>query len=334
MRPVKDQVVVITGASSGIGREAALRFAHHGASVVLAARGREALAEVAEQVDRVGGVAHVVPTDVGEWQQVDALAAAALERFGRIDTWINDASVAEYATVEDMTPEEIDRVVRVNLLGVIYGCKAAIPRMKLQGAGTLINVGSVLSKRSVPLQSAYCASKHGVKGFSESLRLEMKREHSGIAVCLVMPSSINTPFFRHARSKVGVMPMPIPPTYEPAVVADALVAVAQVPRREVVVGGSGKFLELVQRLSPGAVDWYMLQHDRMYRQQLTDRPDDGEDNLFEPLEGRGSATGEFGQGSKDTSLYTRHVEMHALRKAALMSAGLVGLAAATRRAAR
>jgi len=212
LTPIGEQVVVITGASSGIGREAALRFGERGASVVLAARTGAALREVAREVERLGGRACVVATDVAEWDQVERLALEAVDSFGRIDTWVNNAAASEYATVEEMTVGEIERQIQVILVSQIYGMKAALPHMKRRGQGTIINNASGFAKRSVPLQAAYCAAKHGIKGFTDALRLELKHEKSGVNVTLLMPSSINTPFFGHARSRLGAKPRPVPPS--------------------------------------------------------------------------------------------------------------------------
>jgi NAD(P)-dependent dehydrogenase (short-subunit alcohol dehydrogenase family) len=328
------QVVVITGASSGIGREAALQFGQAGATVVLAARNGAALEEAAAQVARLGGQAQAVPTDVANWDEVERLARTAVEKHGRVDTWVNNAAVSEYALFEDMTIEEIDRIVRVNLLGQIYGCKAALTEMKRQGSGTIVCVASALAIRGVPLQSIYCATKHGLKGFVDSLRLELERENPAINVSLVMPSSINTPLFSHARSKMTRKPMPIPPVYEPRAVAEVLVEVACHPRRDVVVGGSGKLLTVAERLSPGLLDRYMLQGGRMFRQQLSDRPDDGADTLFRAGSDTGSTTGEFGAGAKSASLYTGALELHPARKNALAATMLLGAALMARRLLR
>ena len=333
-RPVSSQVVVITGASSGIGRETAVMLGQQGASVVLAARNEAALREVAMEIERLGGAAEVVVTDVAEWPQVERLAQRATDRFGRIDTWVNNAAVSAYATVEEMTVEEIDRILQVNLHGQLYGMKAALPHLTRQGQGTIINVASALAERAAPLQAAYCAAKHGIKGFTEALRMELARDHPGITVTLIEPSSINTPLFRHARSKLGVKPQPIPPVYEPRVVAETILFAAEHPRRTIVAGGSGKLLVMAERLSPALVDWYMLQDERGFKQQRTDQPDDGQDNLFAPLDGPGSATGEFGQRSKATSLYTRHLELHPERKRVLSAAALAGLVALVRRVGR
>jgi short-subunit dehydrogenase len=333
-RPVGDQVVVITGASSGIGRESALEFAHRGASVVVAARNREALEEVARQAERIGGHAEAVVTDVAVWADVEQLATRAVERFGRIDTWVNNAAVSEYAAVEQMTIEEIDRIVQVNLLGQIYGVKAALPHLIRQESGTIINVGSALSERAIPLQSVYVATKHAILGFTDALRLELARDHPGITVTLLLPSSINTPLFDLARSKMGVKPMPIPPIYEPRVVAEAIVFAAEHPRRDIVVGGSGKFLTLMDRVSPAAVDAYMLQGDRMWKNQRTDLPDTARDNLFEASVGPGSTTGSFGAMSRSTSLYTRHLEQYPALVRAVALGALLGVIALVRRVGR
>jgi short-subunit dehydrogenase len=333
-RPLDDQVVVITGASQGIGRETALHLAMQGASVVVAARNEEALTELTRQVERLGGAAEAVVTDVAEWEQVERLGQRAIERFGRIDTWINNAAVSIYATVEHLEPDEMDRLVRVNLLGVMYGSKVALNHMKPRGEGTIINVGSALSERAIPLQSAYVATKHAIQGFSEALRLELMHEGAGIEVVVILPSSTNTPLFNFARSKLGVLPMPVPPVYEPRVVAQAICHAAEHGGREIVVGGWGKLLVLAQRLSPSLLDRYMLQGGRSFDQQKTDMPDDRRDNLFEPSTGPGSTTGDFGRGSKSTSLYTSTLELHPDRKRAAVAALLLGFLAFVRRVGR
>ena len=224
--------------------------------------------------------------------------------------------------------------MRVNLLGPMYGSKVAVRLMKPRRQGTIINVGSALSDRAIPLQSAYVASKHGVAGFSEALRLELMHEHAGIDVVVILPSSINTPLFDFARSKLGVQPTPVPPVYEPGVVAEAICHAAEYGGREIVVGGWGKLLTLGQWLSPTLVDRYMLQGGRLFEAQKTDRPDDRRDNLFEPSTGPGATTGKFGAGSKSSSLYTRHLELHPARKRATVAALLLAIATLIRRVGR
>ncbi|HET8522908.1 MAG TPA: SDR family oxidoreductase [Thermomicrobiales bacterium] len=329
-RHLNEQVIVITGASSGIGRETAIMLGQRGSSVVLAARNEAALHEVAQEVERLGGKALIVVTDVAEWDQVERLVRAAVDHFGRIDTWVNNAAVSEYAPVTDMTIAEIERIIQINLLGQIYGMKAALPHLTRQGQGTIINVASTLAERSVPLQAAYCAAKHGIKGFTEALRVELASIRSGVTVTLILPSSINTPRFEHARSKLGVMPRPIPPIYEPRTVAEAILFAAEHPRRDIVVGG-GKVVALTERISPSLLDWYMVRNRTMFDQQRSNRPDDERDNLFAPMDGASSPTGGFGQTSKSVSLYTRVLELHPNRQRAL-NLGLVvaGLAAIRR----
>src|SRR5687768_15263516 len=217
--PLSDQVVVITGASQGIGRETALRFAARGGSVVVAARNEEALRDLVEKIEAAGGRAEPVVADVAEYKDVERIGVRAIERFGRLDTWVNNAAVSIYATVEQLQPDEMERLVQVNLLGQMYGSKVAARFMKPRRRGTIINVGSALSDRAIPLQSAYVATKHGIAGFSEALRLELMQDDAGIDVVLILPSSTNTPLFEFARSKLGVQPMPVPPVYGPAVVA-------------------------------------------------------------------------------------------------------------------
>ena len=235
---------------------------------------------------------------------------------------------------EEMTVEEIDRVVRVNLLGQLYGVKAAIPFMRRDGGGTIVNVGSALSARAVPLQATYVATKHAIKGFSEALRLELEHEQTGISVTLIMPASINTPLFSQARSRLGVRPAPVPPVYEPRVVAEAILFAAEHPRREIVVGGWGKLLVSGQWLSPSLLDRYMTHAGRLFKQQRTENPDTGRDNLMAPIPGPGSTTGEFGENSKSTSLYTRHLELHPNRKRSIAAASLLGVLLLVRRLGR
>ena len=311
---------MLTGASSGIGRATAVELGRRKSRVVLAARSEEGLRDVAREVEAAGGQAEVVPTDVAEWPQVEKLAEAAVARFGRIDTWVNNAAVSEYATVEDTTVQEIDRILQVDLHGAIYGMKAALPVLRRQGEGTIVNVASVLGKLSVPLQAAYCASKHGIVGFADALRLELKRSNSNIDVCTILPTSINTPFFSHARARLGgLKPQPLPPAYEPEAVAEAIAFVCEHPRREVVVGGAGKLFEIAQRINPALVDWMMLTGDTGASQQVSDRPDDGRDNLQAPVFGAQPARGEWDKLNIGGSPYTRIFELHPGAKAAAVA---------------
>ncbi|WP_100497890.1 SDR family oxidoreductase [Geodermatophilus chilensis] len=330
-RPIRDQVVVVTGASSGVGRETALLLAEKGARIALAARNEEALHTLETEVTRLGGTALSQPTDVAEWEQVQGLARDTVERFGRIDTWVNCAATAVYGEVHQLSAEEITQAIRVILLGQIYGMKAALEQMRPQSQGGIVNVASALAVQAVPLQAPYVAAKHGILGFAESLRMELEHEGSPITVSTLLPSSINTPLFEHARSKLGVLPQPVPPIYQPRVVADAVLRAISHPQPRMVVGGGGKMLELVHRLAPRSAATLLLRVGKTVEKQRTDRPDDGSDNLFTASTGPGAVEGSFGQRAKSTSLYTTALEQHPGRIRALLTAGgLLGITALRR----
>jgi NAD(P)-dependent dehydrogenase (short-subunit alcohol dehydrogenase family) len=221
LKPVSEQVVVVIGASSGMGREAALDFAARGAKVVLSARSDEALDSIAHEIESKGGHALAVPADVSDFEQVKHVGDRAIERFGRIDTWAHFAGAAIYAEFEKTSPEEFKRVIDVNLTGAAFGAMVALPHLRRTGGGALIQVSSVEAEISLPYSSAYSASKHGMRGYLDALRMELKHEHVPISVTNIMPTGINTPFFDHARTKLGVKPMPIPPVYQPGNVVRA-----------------------------------------------------------------------------------------------------------------
>jgi short-subunit dehydrogenase len=332
-RPLSEQVVVITGASSGIGRETARRFAQHGASVVLAARNGDALREVAQEVEAAGGKALTVPVDVADAEQVQRLADQAVSQFGRIDTWVNNAGVGVFGSVDQLAPDEIRRVIEVDLLGTIYGSRAALPYLRQTG-GTLINMSSVAGKRSVPLQAVYSAAKHGIVGFDDALRLELAHDQAGVAVTTILPSGIDTPFFNHARSKLGVLPRPTPPVYQPEMVADAIVRAAKHPARGIVVGGAAKGMFAMQRLSPALTDRMLAVGDMGYKAQMTNRPDDGNDTLFAPTNDAYRVHGEFSGGGVDGNGAARGFPMQPSRQGLAIAGASLALAALIRRALR
>jgi NAD(P)-dependent dehydrogenase (short-subunit alcohol dehydrogenase family) len=292
-RSVSDQVVVIAGASSGIGRASALAFAARGAKVVCAARTARALDTLVEQITSTGGSAVSVPTDVAEPGAVEALAAAAEERFGRIDTWVNAAAVGVWGRVEDISSEEFDRVMRVNFLGHVHGVHAALPALRRAGGGGIIGISSLEGVRSVPLQGPYTASKWALRALYDTLRMELAAEGEPIAVSTILPAAIDTPFFEHARSKVGAMPKPPPPVYAPEVVADTIVYTAEHPRREVAVGGVAVGFVAGQRLSPALTDAVMSIPRLGVDEMTADRPDNGVDNLDAPIDEAGQVHGNY-----------------------------------------
>jgi NAD(P)-dependent dehydrogenase (short-subunit alcohol dehydrogenase family) len=304
LKAIDEQVVVVVGASSGIGREAALRFAQKGAQVVVAARNEEGLRSLVEEIRQQGGEAEYVVADVSDYEQVEAIADRAIEAYGRIDTWVHMAGVALYALMSEMTPEEFKQVIEINLLGQAYGAMAALPHLKREGRGALIHTSSALGVHSVPLQSAYDASKHGIIGMADALRMELQHEGQEISVTTILPSSINTPLFSKGRTKLGVKPRPIPPVYEPGVAADAILFAAEHPRREIYVGGGARLVSFLDGISPRIMDLFFLL--TSFQAQRTDEPKsvDAPDNLFGPVEGHNTVRGDFGAEAKDHSIYT------------------------------
>jgi NAD(P)-dependent dehydrogenase (short-subunit alcohol dehydrogenase family) len=292
-KSVSEQVVVIAGASTGIGRATALAFAAQGARVVCAARSGQALDTLVEQIRKDGGVAVAAPTDVADPAAVRSLAELAEQQFGRIDTWVNNAAVSVWGRVEDITDEEFDRVMRVNFLGQVHGVHAALPALRRAGGGVVIGVASVEGVRAIPLHGPYTASKFALRAFYDCLRMELAQEGAPIAVTTILPASIDTPFFEHARSKLGAMVKPPPPVYAPEVVAATIVYAAQHPRREIPVGGAAVGFFLGQRLSPALTDALLSVRRFGVGTQRTDRPDNGVDNVDAPVDGPGQVHGSY-----------------------------------------
>jgi NAD(P)-dependent dehydrogenase (short-subunit alcohol dehydrogenase family) len=329
LKPVGEQVVALMGASSGIGRETALRFARNGARVVVSARGEEGLDSLVEEIRAEGGEAIAVPADTSEFEQVKAVADRAVEEYGRLDTWVHLAAVGLFATFEQTTPEEFARVIAVNLMGQVYGAMAALPHIKREGRGTLIHISSMGAKRSIPLQSAYCASKHGIDGFLEALRVELKHEGWPISVTQVMPATINTPFFDKARTKLGVKPVAPPPIYGPNIVADAILHAAENSARDLVVGGAARAVISTQTVSPRLLDAVLKRVGFEVHYTDEPKPADAPDNLFGPIEGHNTSEGSFGDRAHPKSLYN-WLEMHPVVRRGAAAGMALGLLAALR----
>jgi NAD(P)-dependent dehydrogenase (short-subunit alcohol dehydrogenase family) len=291
-RKIQGSVVVITGASSGIGRATALEFARRGARVVLASRQEQPLHEVASQCVELGGEALVVPTDVTDEAAVKELARRAVERFGRLDVWVNNAAVTSFGLFED-TPSEIFRhVIDTNFFGYVHGARAALPHFREQGSGVLINNASMVARLSEPYLSAYVASKHAIRGLAQSLRQELEvKKARDIHVCAVMPATIDTPFFQHAANFTGRAAKAMPPVYPAERVARAIVGMAQWPRREMFVGNSARQFNLLSFLAPGLAERLMARMvDRQHLyQDVPASPTTG--NLFQPQDHGAESSG-------------------------------------------
>ncbi|MBC6435209.1 SDR family oxidoreductase [Nostoc sp. HG1] len=295
LKPIDQQVVVVVGASSGIGRDTALKFAQKGAKVVVAARSKEGLATLVAEISASGGDAIAVPADVADFEQVKAIAEKTVEHFGRIDTWVSLAATSVFANFDNVTPEEFKRVIDVTLMGQVYGAMVALPYLKREGRGASIHVTSLEGRRSLPYQSAYSAAKHGTIGFIDAMRLELKNEGYPISVTNIMPGVINTPFYNKGKTKLGVKPTGVPPYYNASLVTDAILYAAENPVRDYIVSDVGRILDIAQRISPGLVDALLLAV--AFPFQKTDEPksEDAPNNLYEPIQGYDTVDGDFGK---------------------------------------
>ena len=285
LKPVDEQVVVLMGASSGIGRAAARLFAASGARVVVSARSHGGLSSLVAEIEADGGRALAVPADVTDPAAVQAVADAAERELGALDTWVHLAAVTDYSRFEDLEPEEFRRVVDVDLVGQAYGAMAALPALRRSGGGSLVHVSSVLARVSVPWQTAYCASKHGIDGLVKSLRMELRREGAPVTVAQVLPATIATPFFDKARTRMGVRPAGPPPAYAPEVVARLIVHAAGHPVLDVIAGGSAAQLLLLERTSRRLAERVLaVVGDRFQRTGLV-KPPGAPDNVDAPVAG-------------------------------------------------
>ena len=320
----KREVVVITGASAGVGRATVREFARRGASIGLVARGRDGLEAARREVEAAGGRALVLPADVAYPEQVEAAAETIEKELGPIDIWVNNAMTSVFSPIKEMTAEEFKRVTEVTYLGYVYGTLAALKRMLPRDRGTIVHVGSALAYRSIPLQAAYCAAKHAVLGFHASLRTELLHDHSHVHTVMVQMPALNTPQFGWVKSRLPRKAQPVPPIYQPEVAARAIYYASHHPRREYYAGWSTVKAIVGNKLAPSVADHYLArvgydaqQHDGA---EDADRPN----NLWEPLPGDHGAHGSFDERAREVS-WELWAEMH---PAWLALAGLGALATA------
>lgn len=278
------ETVVVTGASAGLGRAIAKQFGKRGAQVALLARGKQGLDAAAAEIEKTGGKAFPIPTDVSDADAVEAAAEKAEQHFGPIDVWVNNAMVTVFSPVKEMKPEEYKRATEVTYLGVVYGTLAALKRMLPRDRGTIVQVGSALAYRSIPLQSAYCAAKHAINGFTDSLRCELIHDKSRVRVTTVHMPAMNTPQFSWVKNRLEHKPQPVPPIYEPEVGARAVYWAAHHDRREIYVGGPTVGAIVGNKIAPGALDHYLGRTG--FQSQQTSEMDDPTrpDNLWEPVD--------------------------------------------------
>jgi NAD(P)-dependent dehydrogenase (short-subunit alcohol dehydrogenase family) len=331
---VAHRVVVITGASGGVGRACAREFAAHGDAVALLARGITGLEGARRDVESAGARALVIPVDIADADAVEMAAMLVERQLGPIDVWVNAAFVSAFGRFTDLSPEEYERVTEVTYLGFVNGTRAALRRMLPRDRGTLVQVGSALGYRGIPLQSAYCGSKHAIKGFHESLRAELRHDGSNVRATMVLLPAVNTPQFSWGLNKLPRQVQPVPPHYQPEVAARAIAHAAAHPRRrEYWVGRSTVMVVLGERLAPGLLDRYVAR--TAVDSQLTDepRPPDRPGNLWEPLDGpRGR---DFGaHGMFDDSSTDHSPQAWAARHRLVLAGGAVALGVLAARVAR
>lgn len=324
------QVVVVTGASAGVGRATACAFARRGAAVALVARGRAGLEGARRDVEALGGRALAISADVADPGQVEAAASRAEAELGPIDVWVNNAMTSVFSPVKEMTADEYKRVTDVTYLGVVYGTLAALRRMLPRDRGSIVQVGSALAYRGIPLQSAYCGAKHAIQGFCDSLRSELLHDRSGVRLTMVQLPAMNTPQFEWVKSRLKGRAQPVPPIYQPEVAADAIVWASDHDRRELYVGISTEVAIVGNKLLPGVGDWYLARTGYDSQQAAEPERPNRPDNLWQPVDSDRDfgAHGRFGAQARGVSWQTRISEHRGLAAAAcaLLVAGVVAAA--------
>ena len=304
LKPLSEQVVVVVGASSGIGRETAIRLAARGAQVVVAARSEPGLITLVAEITAHGGEATYVVCDVADAEQVRHVAEVAEQTYGRVDTWVNDAATSVFAKFEETTPEEFRRVMEVNYLGQVHGCLAALPALRRAGGGALIAISSVEALVSIPMHAAYSASKHAVEGVMDALRRELMADREPISVTSIKPGTINTPFFNNGLNKMDVLPKGPPPWYQPSVVADCVLYAAEHPVRDLYAGGGGRQMAFSQMVSPRQVDAVLSRIGIPATRTKQPVPGGSPGNLYAPRTEDNRVEGDFSGRARSFSLYT------------------------------
>jgi short-subunit dehydrogenase len=325
------EVVVITGASAGVGRAVARRFAAEGAHIGLIARGRDGLEGARKDVENLGGRALILQGDVADAAFMESAAEQAEDRLGPIDIWVNNATTSVFSPITEMTAAEFRRVTEVTYLGYVHGSMAALRCMRPRNRGTIVQVGSALSYRAIPLQSAYCAAKHAIQGFTESLRVELMHDTSDIHVTMVHLPAVNTPQFEWNKTRLPRHPQPVPPIFQPEVVAEAIHYAAHERRREMMVGFPTLKAVYGNRIAPSYADRQLAQMG--YDAQQTSQPVEADraNNLWEPVAGDHGAHGSFDDASTDFSPQLwLNINREWLGIGGLLLAGAIGIAAAAR----
>jgi NAD(P)-dependent dehydrogenase (short-subunit alcohol dehydrogenase family) len=321
------EVVVITGASAGVGRATAREFARRGARIALLARGTDGLEAAQREVEELGGTGIVIPVDVANADQVEAAAARVEIDLGQIDIWVNNAMASVFSPIKEMTPEEFQRVTEVTYLGCVYGTLAALKRMLPRDRGMIVQVGSALAYRGIPLQSAYCAAKHAVQGFCDSLRCELLHDKSGVRLTTVQLPALNTPQFGWVKSRLPRKVQPVPPIFQPEVAAEAIYFAAHNPRREFYVGAPSVAVIVANKFVPGLLDRYLARTG--YDSQQYDGPEDPNrsNNLWEPVPGDHGAHGDFDARARNWSQQLWTSEHRTWLALGIVTLGISGLLA-------
>lgn len=332
-RSGRSEVVVVTGASGGVGRAVAHAFARRGARIGLLARGREGLEGCREEVESLGGRALVLPTDVADAKQVEAAAERVERELGPIDVWVNDAMATVFAPFLETTAEEFERATLVTYLGTVYGTMSALKRMIRRDRGTIVQIGSALAYRAIPLQAPYCGAKHAIRGFTDSVRTELLHGRSRVWITMVQLPAVNTPQFNWCRSKLSRHPQPVPPIYQPEVPAEAVYYAAHHRRRELYCGASTVAVILGNKLLPGLADRY-LARTGFAAQQIPNMPvsPDRPDNLFQPVPEEAATHGMFDDRAhvRSYQTWTTTHRWAVLGAASAAAAAILGLAVVRR----